>query len=295
MTAYGSYLPRRSDQTNNAVLVSCLNCGFEYVAGIAIFAILFAFAAVPQASTIAMTFFIVPQGIGQLPGGPAVVTTFGSLFFLLLLLAGLSSTVSMVESLVSALLDKFQWPRSSTVLAVCVGGALLSTVFTLPHVIDPNLTHNGTLGLTLLDLLDHWAFSYGLLIVGLSQCLLLGKRSRIRRLRLQVNATSSWVLGRWYEWLIGILIPFSLALVLFWALLQDLRGGLYGVAYVSNLPESWSWLRPAPKLALVGWLLVPTTVALLLTRVSGRAETAETNAHSPQSIEAVEAEPLPLA
>ena len=281
MTAYGSYLPRKSDQTNNAVLISCLNCGFEYVAGIAIFGILFAFAAVPQASTISMTFFIVPQGIGQLPGGPPIVTLFGSLFFFLLLLAGLSSTVSMVESLVSALLDKFAWNRAAAVAWVCVGGAFLSFFFTLPQVIDPNLDHNGTIGLTLVDLLDHWAFSYGLLIVGLSQCLLLGQRSRIRRIRLEVNHSSHWKLGIWYEVLIGRDHPILPSWDPCMGVVPKTSPTVSTArSYVEGLDSNWNWFRPAPYIACLGWVAAPLGLAFFLTKARShhRADSGDLSA-----------------
>lgn len=267
MTAYGSYLPRRSDQANNALIIACLNCGFEYIAGVAIFAMLFAFAVVPQASTVAMTFFVVPQGMGQLPGGEGVVTSFGVLFFLLLLLAGLSSTVSMVESLVSALRDKFSLRRWPVVVATCGLGAVGSAVFTLPQVVNPGLENNGTLGLTLLDLLDHWAFSYGLLLVGLSQCLLLGQKRRIGALRSGINSQSRWRLGPWYERLVGVVIPITLALILLAALVQEVRGGLYGSSYGDHLAPGYEWLRAAPVGALAVWLLVPAAIAWALSRI----------------------------
>ncbi|MCG8461146.1 MAG: sodium-dependent transporter, partial [Holophagales bacterium] len=265
MTTYASYLPKKSDTPNGALLVSFLNCGFEYVAGVAIFAVLFAFAAVPQASSISMTFFIVPHGIGELPGGGAVVEGFGLLFFLLLLLAGLSSSASMLESVVGALIDKFHWQRRNVVAGVCLLGAAGSSIFALPQVVDPALRNNGTLGLTLLDLVDHWAFGYGLLIVGLGQCLILGRLRRIERLRRGMAEGSSWPVGPWFDRLIGLVIPVVLGTILAWSLVQEVRGGLYGSDYGPNFAAGWGWLASAPLAALFGWLLLPTTAAVILT------------------------------
>ncbi|MCH9651405.1 MAG: sodium-dependent transporter [Deltaproteobacteria bacterium] len=266
MTAYGSYLPKRSDQANNSLLIACLNCGFEYIAGIAIFAMLFSFAVVPQASTIAMSFFVVPQGIAQLPGGEGVVTSFGAAFFLLLLLAGLSSTVSLVESLVAALEDKFSVRRRSAVLAICALGIVGSATFTLPQVVNPGLENNGTLGLTLLDLVDHWVFGYGLLVVGLSQCLLLGQKHRIESLRAGINRQSRWRLGPWYGLLIRWFIPGILVVILLTALVQEIRGGLYGMSYGDHLGEGYGWLAGSPLAALGLWLVLPAAIAWGLTR-----------------------------
>ena len=140
MTAYASYLPKNADQVNNGIVTASLNCGFEYIAGLAIFSLLFAFAIVPSAGTLSMIFFVVPAGIGALP---AAVKVFGLLFFLLLLMAGLSSSVSLVEGVNVALIDKFGWRRRKT-LAACAGiGLVGSLLFALPQVIDPELASTG--------------------------------------------------------------------------------------------------------------------------------------------------------
>ncbi|MCH7547957.1 MAG: sodium-dependent transporter, partial [Candidatus Krumholzibacteriota bacterium] len=166
MTAYASYLPKKSDHTQNAYVTSFLNCGFEYIAGLAVFSLLFVFAVVPQASTLSMMFFILPQGIAQMPGGPAAVIGFGALFFLLLVIAGLTSSVSLVEALTSALRDKYGISRKKCLAWSGGIGVVGSVLFALPIVIDPNLSDNGTMGLTLLDMVSHWNFDYGLLMVG---------------------------------------------------------------------------------------------------------------------------------
>ena len=266
MTAYASYLPKNSDQTNNALLTSFMNCGFEYIAGLAVFSILFAYAMVPQASTLAMMFFIVPQGISQMPGGDLGVIGFGLLFFLLLLLAGLSSSVSLVEGLAAALIDKFQIARSRAITIFCAFGFLGSIMFTLPHIVNPGLENDGTLGLTLVDLMDHWAFSYGLLIVGLLECLLIGWIFGIKKLRMNINATSRWTLGVWYDGLIRFVIPILIFLVLAWGVKNEFQNGLYGLSYGPNFAEAWKWMAGSPWVILFLWLAVTVILAFVFTR-----------------------------
>jgi NSS family neurotransmitter:Na+ symporter len=265
MTAYASYLPKNSDQTSNAMLTSFLNCGFEYIAGLAIFSILFAFAMVPQASTLSMMFFIVPQGISQMPGGDPAVMGFGLMFFLLLLLAGLSSSVSLVEGLACALIDKFHISRGRAITVFCVLGALGSCLFTLPQIVNPGLENDGTLGLTLLDLTDHWAFSYGLLIVGLLECLLLGWAFKLGKIRDDVNAHSRLPLLPMYDWFIRIVIPALIVFVLGWGVVQEFKNGLYGTAYAPNFTEGWKWMAGSPWVILFLWLAVTVGLAALFT------------------------------
>ena len=265
LTAYASYLPKDSDQTNNALLTSLMNCGFEYIAGLAVFSILFVFAMVPQASTLAMMFFIVPKGIAQLPGGSLAVTAFGLLFFLLLLLAGLSSSVSLVEGLAASLIDKFRISRTRAIVLLCVIGAMGSSLFTLPQVVNPGLENDGTLGLTLLDLVDHWAFSYGLLIVGLLESLLIGWVYGVRRVRNSVNAHSRFHLGRWYDLLVRFVIPAVILFILVYAVVGEFQKHLYGTSFAPNFAEGWKWLAGSPWVVLFLWLAITVGLAFAFT------------------------------
>lgn len=264
MTAYASYLPKGADQINNGVVTACLNCGFEYIAGLAIFSILFAFAIVPAAGTLSMIFFVVPQGIAAMP---TAVKTFGVLFFLLLLIAGLSSSISLIEGLNSALIDKFGWKRKKTLLVTGLIGLVGSATFALPTIMDPDLSWNGTVGLTLLDLIDHWAFSYGLLIVGLVECIFIGWLLPIEKLRVELNANSRFHLPKFFNLLIKWVIPAALLLVLVTSSYQELDGGLYG--YHARRPFDEKLLAFG---CLIFWLFSSLGTAWWLTRKKGQPE-----------------------
>ncbi|MEM8559485.1 MAG: sodium-dependent transporter [Bacteroidota bacterium] len=257
MTAYASYLPKDADNVNNSLLVSFLNCGFEYIAGVAIFAMLFVYALNPAGTTLSLSFFVIPQGIA---GFPFWVKGFGVFFFLLLVVAGLTSAVSLVEGMASALIDKLGISRVKGLTLVLVPGIAGSLMFALPTVIDPGLSGNGVLGLTLLDLVDNWAFRYSLLTVGLLECLLVGWVLGADKLRAAVNAHTKFKLPALFDWLIKLVIPAILALVLFGTLWQDLtrEGGLYGSTY--DMP-GYGWL---PAFIPVAWLVFTLVVAAVL-------------------------------
>ena len=226
MTAYASYLPKDSDQVNNSLMVSFLNCGFEYIAGIAIFSMLFAFSLNPVGGTLSLSFFAIPQGIAAFPVG---VKLFGFSFFLLLVMAGVTSAISLVEGMASAIIDKTGCSRATALAMVAVPGIIGSLITALPFVVDPGLAGNGTVGLNFLDILDHWAFGYSLLAVGLLETLLLGWVFGAANLRAFVNQHTRFKLGAWFDVLLRFVIPAILATVIVWNLYTDLFGGeLYG-------------------------------------------------------------------
>ena len=263
MTAYASYLPKDSDQIHNASTISFLNCSFEFIAGLAIFSLLFVFSVVPKASTLSMMFFVVPQGIANLPHGAA---GFGMLFFFLLLIAGLSSSISLVEAFVAALIDKFHWPRKYTMPLVMVVGLAGSIAFALPQIVDPGPDSPGPLGLTLLDLFDHWAFSYGLLFAGLAECILVGWVFGASRLRRFTNRHSALSIGGIWESLIKIVIPLILAVTIGWGIVTEITDGLYSTGFTTSTASALRWV------ALFAWILFTTGLGLALTLGKGHAD-----------------------
>lgn len=268
MPAYASYLPKRADHVSNTLAVAGLNSLFELIAGMAVFSLLFAFSVTPKASTLSMMFFIVPQGIAQLGGGAQMI---GALFFTLLLIAGLTSSVSLLEAGASALIDKFDISRRASVLSVAVFGMLGSVLFALPKVIDAGLNSNGTFGLTFLDLIDHYAFNYGLLVVGLVECILIGWFLPLQRLIDVVNEHAHYAVGRVFSFLVRYFAPAVLLFLIGFSAVNDITGGgLYGSDFTIDDP-GLAWL---PAGALAGWLALTVIGAAAATFV-GRARSED--------------------
>lgn len=256
MTAYASYLPKKNDDIQNATTISFMNCGFEFIAGLAIFSLLFAFAIVPTTGTISMMFFVVPEGIAKFP---VLVTFFGVLFFTLLLLAGLTSSVSLVEAVIMSVIDKYGIKRKNVVLGVALVGVTGSIMFALPTVVDKQVALTGTLGFTLLDFFDHWAFGYGLLFCGLLECIILGWLYDIRKLREFINQDSRYHLGPWFEILVKFILPGVILFILGMAVYGEIKAGLYG----------WGWSMKNVKtyslFAFLGWLVFSIGGTFILT------------------------------
>lgn len=114
MLAYSSYLPEKSDITNNAFMTVLINCGFSVLAGIMIFSVL-GYMAQEQgkpltevvSAGVGLAFVTLPAAINLLP----IPYILGPLFFLALVVAGLSSHISIMEAVTSALIDKLGWSR----------------------------------------------------------------------------------------------------------------------------------------------------------------------------------------
>ncbi|PJA22168.1 MAG: sodium-dependent transporter, partial [Deltaproteobacteria bacterium CG_4_10_14_0_2_um_filter_43_8] len=107
MIVFASYLPDRKNLTGNAIKTAAANSTVELIAGFAVFAIIGYIATnagkpIDQAvqSGPGLAFVVYPQAISHLPFGnvPFGNVLFGALFFFTLLLAGLTSSISIIET-----------------------------------------------------------------------------------------------------------------------------------------------------------------------------------------------------
>jgi NSS family neurotransmitter:Na+ symporter len=243
MIAYASYLPAKTNITRNAVLTAFINSGFSLFAGFAVFAVL-GFMAASQgqpisevvAKSIGLAFVAYPKAVSLMPGG----NFFGAIFFLSLVIAGLSSSISIIEAFTSAIVDKFGVDRKKLVNIVCAIGFLGSIIFTTQA------------GLFWLDIADHFLTHYGLVIVGILQCILVGWLFKLETLRKHVNRISSIQLGPWWDILIKFFVPLVLSVILV--------GDLYNE--IKQPYEGYSWT----SLILIGrdWVVLTFIVALVI-------------------------------
>ena len=128
----------------------------------------------------------------------------------------------------------------------------------LPQIIDPGLSGDGTLGLTLLDITDHWVFNYSLLTVGLLEVLMIGWVFGAGKLRAALNENAKVKLGGWFEILIRYLLPVILLVVIVTSLAQEWP--LYGSSY--DMP-GYSWLT---MFIPIFWLAFTLFFAFYITR-----------------------------
>ncbi len=234
MIAYASYLPRKSDITKSALIVSIANCLFSFIAGFAVWGTLGYMShssGIPieevARESVGLAFVAYPQAISMLP---LFARTFGVIFFAILVFAGLSSSISIVESFTSGIMDKFHLPRRSIVSVLCLAGFLGGLIFTTGA------------GLYWLDLVDHFLTSYGLVTVGIMQCLVVGWHLKSEKLREHINSVSPSRIGPWWDFSIKIVTPLVLTAILLSSLIQEFTSPYGGYALVWIIVIGRDWL-----------------------------------------------------
>ncbi|MGG4548503.1 sodium-dependent transporter [Rossellomorea marisflavi] len=208
MITYSSYLPKKSDITNNAFITGFGNSSFELLAGIGVFAAL-GFMAQSQGLSVqdvvsggvGLAFVVFPQIINSFP---ALNGLFGFLFFASLVLAGLTSLISITETYVAAVSEKFGISRKKAVL---FGGGLSAIVSIL------FATQNG---LRFLDVADYFINQFGVAFVGLIEVIVVVWFLRkLNPLQAHANEISDIRLGAWWKVCLGIITPFVLGFMMF--------------------------------------------------------------------------------
>lgn len=104
--AYGSYLPRKISIVSTVGVIAVLDTLVALIAGLAIFPIVFTNGLQPDAGP-GLLFQAIPLAFGNLPAG----SVFGTLFFLLVSFAALTSAISLVEPALAFFVEKYKMKR----------------------------------------------------------------------------------------------------------------------------------------------------------------------------------------
>ncbi len=183
-----------------------------------------------------LAFVVYPKAISMLP---AFNSLFGMIFFLMLILAGLTSGVSLVEAFACAVTDKYDWSRQKVVSLTCACGFFGSLVF----------ASRG--GLYLLDIADHFITNYGLVAGGILECIIIGWLLKARKLRAHIASQGSPVPAIW-DFFIRFTTPGILLYLLYLSVKADLAEN-YGGYHTDQL-----------LLFGGGWMIICLLLALIL-------------------------------
>lgn len=127
---YGSYLPKDVSIAKTAILIAGTDTAVALLAGIAIFPIVFA-AGLEPASGPGLIFQTLPIAFGNMTGG----WLFGILFFVMLVFAALSSSISLIEPAVAWLIENKDMSREQA----CIRSGLVTWLLGLGTIFSFNI------------------------------------------------------------------------------------------------------------------------------------------------------------
>ncbi len=123
LITYGSYISKTENIRTIAWQVTVADTIIALFSGLLIFPAVFTYDLAPSAGP-SLIFISLPQVFLKMPGG----RLFSTLFFLLVIVAAITSLVSILEIIITYVIEKTKWSRKfstwAVVFAVTVGGAI---------------------------------------------------------------------------------------------------------------------------------------------------------------------------
>lgn len=121
MAIFGSYLGKDRSLAGEALSIGILDTFVAIMAGLIIIPACFSFGIEPGAGP-KLIFITLPNIFNQMAGG----RVWGTLFFLFLSFAALSTVIAVFENIISFAIDLFGWSRSKAVIINIIAVILLS-------------------------------------------------------------------------------------------------------------------------------------------------------------------------
>ncbi len=218
MITYGSYMKKENGLELSVRQVEMFDTAIAFLAGLMIIPAVFAFSGGDEAALgkgPGLMFVTLPKVFDNMAFGRVI----GAAFFLLVLFAALTSSVSLMETCVSIVIDKTHWPRKRATLIVAafmmIIGIPVSLGFGLWDFIAP-------LGMSLLDFCDFISNSVLMPVVALLTCIFVGYVIKPQAIIEEVEENGRFKAKRFYTIMIKYIAPVFLVAILIFSVMESL-------------------------------------------------------------------------
>jgi len=177
-----------------------------------------------------VAFIAFPIAISTMSSNVVIQGLLGFVFFFCLFIAGISSSISMLESFATAALDKFNIPRKKLITIISIIGFIGSACFAsfagFNYILDIVDAYVGNIVIAGLGLVEVVAISY---IYG------------TKELRKEANEYSDFKVGVWWDYLLKYFTPFLLGAVVVTNIIQLITGysSMDKMGIISNIVFGW--------------------------------------------------------
>lgn len=217
MITYGSYMSDREDVPENAAWVVGLDTAVALLAGFAIFPAVFALGFEPDMGS-GLAFITLPAVFAEMPAG----ILFGSLFFLLLTVAAVTSAISLLEVVVAWLVDELNMDRKKASLSMGVLIFFLGIPASLSEGLMADVVFLDTNFFGFLEFLTDFVLLPG---GGLLTAIFAGHVWSARRTREEANRNISRIhIGSWFDFLLKWVVPAAIVVVMITGFMDRFAG-----------------------------------------------------------------------
>ena len=220
MITYGSYMKKDVNVSSAVHQVEIFDTGIAFLAGLMIVPAVFSFAGGNEAvlnETLtkgpSLMFVILPQVFDKMPGGAII----GGIFFIMVLFAALTSSISLMETVVSVVQDKFKINRKFSCLAVFA----ISVILGLPSSLGFGAWSNILpLGMDILTFFDFASNTILMPIVALFTCIFVGYVIKPKALIEEAEISGKFSGKRLFTIVIRYIAPVFIVAILIFSTLE---------------------------------------------------------------------------
>ena len=216
MITYGSYMKKDVNLESSVTQIELFDTGIAFFAGLMIIPAVFVFSGgTPEAlgKGPSLMFVTLPKVFNTMPAGNLL----GILFFLLVLFAALTSSISLMETVVSILCDKFKIGRKTSCLIVFLFSVALGLLSILGYGIWKNVK---IVGLQFLDFFDFISNSVLMPVVAFLTCVFVGYVIKPKTISDEVELTGKFKRKSIFVFVIKYLAPICIVLILASSILE---------------------------------------------------------------------------
>ncbi|MBQ5319939.1 MAG: sodium-dependent transporter [Oscillospiraceae bacterium] len=210
MITYGSYMRKEDNLEQSVRQIELFDTGIAFLAGMMVVPPVFAFAGGDPSkinSGPGLMFQTLPQVFGTMKGGNII----GLVFFTLVLLAALTSSISLMETIVSVVMEKFKVKRIPACLIVIVFSLVLGLVSVFGFSIWKNVQPFGQDDL--LTFFDFLSNNIMMPIVALLTCILIGYVAKTTYVEEEVQINSPFKSKGMYRIMIKFVAPIFMVVI----------------------------------------------------------------------------------
>lgn len=216
MITYGSYLSKEQSIENSARQIEIFDTAIAFLAGLMIVPAVFVFSggsAEALGKGPSLMFVTLPKVFNSMPGGRWI----GVAFFLLVLFAAITSSVSIMEAIVSGIMDSFKMSRNAATAIVAVYGIIVGVVCSFGFGIWADFT---IFGFSILDFLDFVSNSILLPVVGMLTCIMVGHFVGSDVIIQEIELNEKFRLAKFYKVMVRWIAPIFIFAILVSSVLE---------------------------------------------------------------------------
>jgi len=215
LISYGSYMDKKHHLETSVHQIEFFDTSIAFLAGLMIIPAVFTFSGEATLSSgPSLMFVTIPKVFASMQIGRVV----GSIFFLMVFFAALTSAISLMEAVVSNFIDALHIKRRVAVVITIVHCAVFGGLASLGY--GP-LSALRIFGMNILDFMDFFANSLLMPIVAIITCIYVGFVIKPHAIIEEVEAKGAVFRGkRLFSFMIRFIAPWFLIIILITSILQ---------------------------------------------------------------------------